>query len=435
MTNGLVQLTRRLLRSPVAWTGAFTVLRGLGFLLVMAYALRVLPPTQIGLWYVMLSIAGVAAFVEFGFAATIGRYTSYFAGGATDVPQLGLAPPATNPAPNTRGLAGVIRMAQRLYLVFGLAVVGVMIAAWLVWIGVGRDTPACLSMPTMVLACLALGTGINMTGFFWTGILFGLNRVALHNQFMIVGLLVGYAATLAGLLAGGGLLALVLGQIVIGLLPRLLARAAVLRLVPAAAFNDPMMLSWRHLWPMTWRAGVASLASYVYVQGLTFMCSLFSDLAITGSFGLSLQMALMLHAFAAAWVWVKHPQISAHRVRGETHAVMRLLAIRMPLSVATYAAGAACLAWVGPVVLTWLGSKTPLLPSGQLCALFVLVGLDLMIGHHAAILQTGNEVPHLKAFVLTAVLTAGCAWPLGRTFQVWGIIAAPFVAQVALNYW
>jgi hypothetical protein len=56
-------LARRVTSSSVAWGGAMTVLRGIGFLVVMAYALRRLPTNEIGLWYVILSIAGLGAIV------------------------------------------------------------------------------------------------------------------------------------------------------------------------------------------------------------------------------------------------------------------------------------------------------------------------------------------------------------------------------------
>src|SRR5262245_10819306 len=53
------KLANRVTSSPVAWGGVMTLLRGVGFLVVMAYALKQIPTQEIGLWYVMLSIAGL----------------------------------------------------------------------------------------------------------------------------------------------------------------------------------------------------------------------------------------------------------------------------------------------------------------------------------------------------------------------------------------
>ena len=43
-------VARRVTSSSVAWGGAMTLLRGFGFLVVMAYALRKIPTHEIGLW-------------------------------------------------------------------------------------------------------------------------------------------------------------------------------------------------------------------------------------------------------------------------------------------------------------------------------------------------------------------------------------------------
>jgi len=68
-------------------------------------------------------------------------------------------------------------------------------------------------------------------------------------------------------------------------------------------------------------------------------------------------------------------------------------------------------------------------------ALLALIGLDVIVGFHSALLQTGNEVPQVRAYCLSAALTLCLVWPLGARFQVWGVIGAPFLAQLAVNYW
>ena len=114
------RLAHRVTSSSVAWGGVMTLLRGIGFLVVMAYALRKLPTPEIGLWYVMLSIAGLGSIVEFGFAATISRYGSYYFGGSAEVPAVGTTLAAGGM--NTRAIAALVQMAHRLYIVFGLLV-------------------------------------------------------------------------------------------------------------------------------------------------------------------------------------------------------------------------------------------------------------------------------------------------------------------------
>lgn len=426
---------RRLAGSAVAWGFAFALLRGLGFVAVTGYALRRLPQEDMGLWYVMLNIAGLAAIVEFGFAASLGRYASYYSSGATGVPRLGLSGDApASGEPNRAALAGLVIVARRLYRFFGLGVGLIMLLAWVLWVlahpaaGVSphRNADALL---------LAAGSAFNMTGYYWPGLLFGMNRVRLYNQAMIIGLGASYAVTLAGLALGGGVTALVAGQLLFGAVPRIIARRAVEPLFAPGPDGRIVPMAWQHLWPMTWRAGALTLCSYLYIQATTFYCSLTTSLGTTASYGIAMQLALMLHTLSAMWVFVKLPEIGMRLAQGGGREVAALLRRRLVLSLATFAVGAALLLVVIPTALTWLRSNTAPLPLWQMAAVFGLLGMDLWIGHHSAVLQMGNEAPHLPVFVLTALATVALVLPLGHRWGVWGVVAAPALVQLALNYW
>lgn len=429
------KLARRVTSSSVAWGGAMTVLRGIGFLVVMAYALRKVPTAEIGLWYVMLSIAGLGAIVEFGFAATISRYASYYSGGVVDVNTLGTTAAASG-GMNKPALQALVRMAAGLYGRFGLLVGVLMTFVWAGW-RIWGDAPASGvgARESAAFALLVAGTVFNMTGMYWAAVLYGINRVRLYNKSMVAGLLGNYLLALAGLLAGMGILALVAGQLMSSLIPRLVARRAVrAELIDVDPRTIPL-LSWRELWPTTWRAGILTLCTYLMIGTTTVFCYIFADITTAASYGLTMQMALMLHTTATLWLWVKIPAISAMRAQGDWRAVAEVLRWRLPASLITYAFGAALTVLLAPWVLSQLQSKTQMLARPEMLALLVLIGLDLIVGLHSALLQTGNEVPQVPAFCLSAALTLLLVWPLGTRFQVWGVIGAPFLAQLVVNYW
>jgi hypothetical protein len=429
------RLAHRVTSSSVAWGGVMTLLRGVGFLVVMAYALRKIPTPEIGLWYVMLSIAGLGSIVEFGFAATISRYGSYYSGGSAEIPAVGTTLAAAG-AMNTRAIAALVRMAHRLYIVFGLLVGVLMLLAWVGW-RLWGDGPAHGVGPRESAAFLLLvvGTAFNMTGMYWPAILYGMNRVHEFNQWMVAGLVANYVLALIGLVAGAGILALVAGQIVGSLVPRLAARRLVRAQLRHIESREVVPISWRELWPTTWRAGVLTLCTYLMIGITTVFCYVFADIRTAASYGLTMQMALMLHTTSALWLWVKIPVISAMRAQGNWNGILAILRWRVPASLVTYGIGAAIVIVAAPWVLSLLESRTEMLPRPAMLALLVLVGLDLIVGIHSALLQTGNEVPHMRAFCVSAFFTLVFMWPLGTRFQVWGIIAAPFLGQLVANYW
>jgi hypothetical protein len=426
----------RVTSSAVAWGGAMTLLRGIGFLTVMAYALRTIPTPEIGLWYVMLSIAGLGGIVEFGFASTISRHASYYSGGAVEIPRVGVGQ-AVPGVMNKSAIVSLVEMARRLYLFFGVLVGALMLVTaigWFYW-GQGSARPVALHAVVAFLLLL-VGTAFNMTGLFWGAILYGMDRVRQYNQWMVAGLVANYVVTLAGLIAGAGIVALVIGQILGGLVPRLGARHVVSEQLrgaePAAA---GIGIAWRDLWPTTWRAGVLTLCTYLMFGTTTLLCSVFADIRTAASYGLTFQLAVMLHTTSALWVWVKIPVLGAMRVQGNWTGVLRLLRRRLPASVVTYVVGATVMAFAAPWALSHLHSRTEMLPPAAMMALLALVGLDLIVSLHSLLLQTGNEVPHVRAFCVSACLTLLLVWPLGSRFHLWGVMAAPFLAQVMANYW
>lgn len=410
-------------------------IRALGFLGVTAYALRTLPAEEMGIWYVMLNIAGFSMMVDLGFALIIGRYASYFAGGASHPPRLGLFEIPADGEINRKALAGLVNMAQRLYLVFSLFVGVFMLLAWGGWLCLKSGQTGISWAHTLQFALFAVGSALNMSGMFWPAILFGINHVRLYNQLQLLSLTIAYVFMLAGLMAGWGISALVVGQLLISLIPRALARRRVLESIGPQDMQACTPIPWQNLWPMTWRTGVLTLCSYVCVQGTSLSCSFFTDLKTTASYGLMLQMALFLHSISALWVWVKHPEIAALRAQANNRKIVHLLKRRLPLSMLTYILGAVLLGAIAPILLRGMGSNTQPLPPLQTIALLAFIGMDLLLGHHSAILQIGNETPHLGAYVFSAGMTLALVWPLGSSFQVWGVIAAPFLSQIILNYW
>ena len=107
----------------------------------------------------------------------------------------------------------------------------------------------------------------------------------------------------------------------------------------------------------------------------------------------------------------------------------------MLLSLVTFVAGAVVIILVAPLVLGYVGSRTQVLPNGQMMALFVVIGLDLIIGMHAAMMQTGNQVPHLNPFIVSGVLVTLLGWLLGRSYGIYGLIVAVALSQIIYNYW
>lgn len=422
-------------RSAVLLTYGVTALRLAGFVIVLPLALRTMPPEDVGFWYVLLTLGGLFSLGDVAFSPVISRRASYHHAGVETIPDLGLPVPAAAAAgPDLAGLAGLAQLAGRLYLRMALGFGGLLAVVGWVWLE--WQHPATFARPenrAAFLLFVAANTA-GGAGQFWPALLFGVNRVHAYQRVFIGGLVANYVVALTGLVLGWGIMALVLGQVVLGIFPRWLAGRMFRAEFPIDAVTTPRVTRWRDIWPAAWRTGLANFGSFFSLQGTTLVCAQVLGLAVTASFSLSLQLALTLHSVAAAWLFVKYPEISARLARNERAAARALVRRRMALVLASYAVAAVAAWWTAAPLVRALGSRTPLLGAEAFALLLVMVGCDLFHGMHNAVLQTSNRLPHVWALVGGGVLTMILGAVLAARWGVVGLIAAPVLAQLPFTY-
>ncbi|MBV9008322.1 MAG: hypothetical protein JO354_04020 [Verrucomicrobia bacterium] len=425
---------QRVHHSAVLWSASVIVVRTAGLICILPVVLRVLAPPDVGLWYVYLGIAQVATIFEFGFSPVIGRRASYYLAGADTVPALGLGEGVSGAQPNFDAISGLIRMSQGLYRIIALAATACLIFGGGTWLLL--KYPAAFTRPTALIAyaILICATAANMLSYFWGALLFGLNQVRLQQKFLLQALVLNYSVVLLGLSAGLGLIALASGQLILGVYPRIREKRAILQLVSGPHISRAKA-HWRDLWPMTWRSGLGSIASYLSLPATTLVCAQLFDLTTAGSYGVSLQIGLMISLLAGTWQSVTYPRLSALRASASLREARQLVAQRMALGLATYVALAACAFIIAPQLLHLIKSRTTLLSRPYFALLLVACAVDFIVGSHAAVLQTANYTPYLKAFIATAAASVLAGIVLGRLFGVGGLIAAPIAVQLSFNAW
>ena len=425
----------RLIQSPVLWTGFVTILRTGGFFVILPLVLRKIPSEELGMWYVFLGIAQLSGIVELGFAPNISRFASYFLAGAANPRSMGIDHVSSSEVgANYAGLAGMVRMGSILYAKLGIAMGGVMVIGGGGWLYLHFGTRFWNFHIAPAFFLYATGMTANMFSYFWMDFLFGVNRVRVGQQIYASCLVINYILCAVGLLAGFGLYALALGQVALAIFPRLMARHIVYRDFLNKAL-EIQTVSWRELWPMTWRSGLCSFGAYLSLPVMTLICAQVIGLVDTARFGLSMQLALMLHSLSASWMVVVYPRLSTMRTRKEYPMMRKLIAQRFILSLTTYALGALVSWYLAPQALHLFKSKTDFLAPVELALLLGVVGIDFLLGLCNAILLTGNHAPHLLPILLTGILTVGFAFIFGHSFGILAIVLAPFCGQVVFNLW
>lgn len=443
MINLLQRITVRLYGSAVAWSFVFTAIRAGGNLLVLPLMLHKLTPEDLGLWYVFLSLGGLASLIDFGFYPTMSRVTAYLWAGAEEILETGVAPVAradeAPPAPNYRLLADLVKTMQIYYRAIGILITALMGIFGTLWIvHQAHLLPDANEVLWAWLLFLA-GIFVNITSGMWHPLLSGINQVRLNQQVFVLGLIGNYLTIVVGLLLGAGIFAPVAGFFLMGAVSRTAARIKFnhftrsSEFAPAARWSARLL---RSLWPTAWRTGIVTLGIYATLNLGTLICSAFLGLKAAASYGLSMQLVLAAVAIASSFVAVKLPIIAQMHALGREGEISQLIFPRMRWFWLIFTALAATAVLFGDrVIHGWFRSQTPLLPTPLLIVFFVVGALE---GHHGIFRElavTAHRNPFAIPVVVSGIMIVVLSSLLVPQIGLWGLILVPGVVQICFNNW
>jgi O-antigen/teichoic acid export membrane protein len=433
------QVIYRLSRSAVAWSFVATGMRFGSAAFVLPLILRRVPPEELGLWYVFLSLGYVTSLLDLGFASAVLRSAAYVWAGARKLLPWGIDRVATeeNLQPDSRNLpllADLVASLRLYYFVVGVAVFAVLTicgGAWIWHKSVLLPNRQSLRAAFLVYA---LSVSLNFAYSIWGYLLSAVNGVRQSQQILIASLATYYLIAVTGLLLGLKIWAVVLGVLVMGVTERLLGRAVFNRLapLPRGQFRWDII---RTLWPNAWRAGAVSFGIFLILQANTLICSAFLDLKTTASYGLSLQAATLLVGVSSVWVTVKWPVINHLRARSRLYEIAALFAKRVRLAVLTFIAGGSALVAVGPSLLAILKAQTHFLPTAALIGLLVVQLLEMHHSLYAGLVYSENVNPFLKPILISGFAIVLISILLVPRIGIWGLVLSAGVVQLAFNNW
>ena len=93
-------MLKRLKASTVVWSWVYNGLRLASGVILLPLVLHKLPTPELGMYYLLMSVAALVPLVDFGFGPSIGRFVGYAMGGADKLQAQGLAQPGKSHAPN-----------------------------------------------------------------------------------------------------------------------------------------------------------------------------------------------------------------------------------------------------------------------------------------------------------------------------------------------
>jgi O-antigen/teichoic acid export membrane protein len=432
-------ILNRLARSAVVWLWCYNALR-LGFgLILLPLVLKVLTTADLGMYYVLLSLAALVPVIDFGFGGTIGRFVCYAAGGAETLHAQGVGLPATAAGPNYPLLWQLLQATRTLYRYLSL-VVFVVLGIWGTCIVELRidETSSVLITRLAWVATLA-ATLMDIYSNWWGVYLRGLNEVLAAARIGLVALAVKFVIAIALLVGGAGLLSIPIATFASSLLQRSLARTQCLARLKGRPQHNPHVFreTLRLLWPNTWRLGIQYVSSYLTQNANTAICLYAFGLGANAVYGLSTQLMNIAISMASVWTLTKWPLITQYQARHEFAPLRAVFRPRVWLQTLTFFLLAGAVVFIGPLLLQQFGSGKEMLPTLWLLVLVLGTFFEMQFSLWTTLIVTENRMPYLWPTVGTHVLSLVLSLSLVHftTLGLGALVLGPLLAGALFNYW
>ena len=409
--------------------------------LLLPVVLRMLPAAELGVWYVFLAIWGFALMLDFGFQPTFGRNVAYAMSGARRLKAKGVEEVTDAlEGPNYGLLKGLISTMRRFYAYVAGGALVLMLTAG-TW-HVARMTKGVIGEERILWAwgLFAVYTAVSLFYTYYNPLLIGRGLMREYNQMTIVTRVVYLAVAAAGLLAGYGIVSLVVGNLVSLVVNRVMARrffygGGIREALGKARYEGERLL------PIVWhnakRTGLGSVGAYFVQKGNVLFVSMFLSLEEVASFGLTTQIVTILAGVTPLYLQTNLPEIYKFRIGGRLGEIRRVFGESVFVYVTLYAIGAVVVLLWGNMILELLHSRTLLLPAGPLLLYLAIQFLESNHSMAASLITTRNEVPYVWASVVSGACIATLTL-LSLSFTslgVTGVILSAGVVQLCYNNW
>ncbi len=431
-------------KKDFVWTLAATFFKIGAGVLLFPFILRMLPAETVGVWTIFTSIAQLTYLFDFGFNNSFARNVSYVFSGVRSLKKEGYESVVADGAGDIdyELLSGTIkamryfysRMAIVLFLLF--ATIGSVYVYVLMGDYVGDVREVYVAWVILVLI-----NSYNLYTLYYESLMNGRGLVKRVHQIILIGNVVYIGFAIVLILLGGGLVAIVASQAISVLLIRFLSKRAFytkdivdnLSMVGDSDYKSVLSA----ITPNAVKVGLTSLGGFVINKSSMFIGSLFVSLEAMASYGITLQLLVVIGTFGGIVSRVYMPKVFQWRVEGRLDLVERMFYLSSAVMFFIFVVSGVVIVLWGDWMLGVLKSSTMLLPTGLLILVFIQHYLEYNHSNAAQYLLSRNEVPFFKA----SLLSAGGVLILLLVCVIWfdmgllGMVLAPMIVQAMYQNW
>ena len=431
------------MKKDVLWGYLSQFLQYGAALLVLPLLLRKLTSSELGVWYVFMTISALVTMLDMGFTPTLARNVSYVLGGAKRLLKNGFEV-LDEPGTVDYGLLqGVINVARKIFLLIALAAAVILatLGSWyIVYVARGQ-----VNQQTVLIAwaIFVVATVINLYYKYYTPLLQGRGLYAAFYKSNALANISFVAITAVLLQLDLGLISVSIGYLASALVGRWLSWLYFYEgtfkshLEQATAGDVSSVDIFKILWHNAWRLGLVVIGAFLILRANTLLASAYLGLATTAAYALTLQVFSVLQSVSTVVFNVQQPTLARYRVTNQRQELVKAMELGLGSALGLFIFGTILLAFLGAPLIKWIGGHTEFLPVPLLAWIGLMMLLELCHSLAAGVIVTGNQVPFVGPALLSGLAVVLLSWigvKYGRFGLAW-LIGSQFVVQLAYNNW
>lgn len=428
----------------MAWNYLATLLQMGSGILLFPLILRLFPSETVGVWSVFTMIASLTGLLEFGFTPSFTRNITYIFSGVNVLVTKGINTHDRGNSINFSLLKNTIQAMKWFYSRIALVTVVALLTGgtWYLKTVLNKGFQGDHSEIIVAWIVFCLISTYNIYTLYYDSLLLGVGKQIISKKIMIISQLLYITTATVMMLAGYGLISIVVGQAVMILVKRVLSYKAFFNrdlrqsLHNATPEQSPFEII-KVLAPNSFKVGLTGLGSFLVMQSSILIGSLYLRLEDLASYGISAQIVNVAASMSMVYYYAYIPKIAYLRVQKENDQLLGIFYKSLILMFFTFLISAVVVSLVGNEILVLVKAKTFLVEPIMLAVMFLIAFLERNHATAGGFILLNNEVPFFKASLLSGAATFILLFVLIYYFNagVWGMILAPGIAQLVYQNW
>lgn len=390
------------------WSGLSTFLKIGGNVLLIPIVLIKLPAETVGLWTVFLGVSSFVTILDFGFLSTFTRNVTYVFSGSKRLHTTGFEKANCCDEIDYSLLLGLISAMQWFYKRLALIVFIILISVGTLYVNkviANYDNIKLDAYVAWIILCFT--STYNIYTLYFESLLLGRGYVRKSKQINIIGQLFYIAIAVILVFLNLGLLSLIISQLFSVVIIRILSYKVFYNQEIKKHFQETDVVLTKDvlksIYPNAIKVGITSFGGYVVNKSTVLIGSLYLPLELIASYGITMQVIGVVSSIGTLFFMTYQPLIVQLRVAGEKVKLKSEYLKSKVFLLLIFIVGLILLIIIIPNLQNFIKVDTKFLDVEIALMLLIVMYLEMNHSISAGFILTKNEVPFMKASVISAI--------------------------------